>query len=56
MSASSTNLAAISPSLDEDPFWRHDLYTWGTSAAMLIGSAIILVTLTRLRLDGKYDR
>jgi ABC-type multidrug transport system ATPase subunit len=56
MSASSTNLAAISPSLDEDPFWRHDLYTWGTSAAMLIGSAIIIVTLTRLRLDGKYDR
>ena len=56
MSASSTNLAAISPSLDEDPFWRHDLYTWGLSAAMLIGTAIVLITLTRLRLDGKYDR
>ncbi len=56
MSASSTNLAAISPSLDEDPFWQHNLYIWGTSAAMLIGTAIILITLTRLRLDGKYDR
>ena len=56
MSASSANLSAISPSLDEDPFWSHDLYTWGYSAAMLIGTAIIIITLTRLRLDGKYDR
>jgi hypothetical protein len=56
MSASGINLAAISPSLDEDPFWRHDLSTWGYSAAMLIGTAIVLGALTRLRLDGKYDR
>lgn len=56
MSASSMNLAAISPSLDEDPLWIHDLLTWSTSAAMLIGTVIVLVTLTRLRLDGKYDR
>lgn len=56
MAASSTNLAAISPSLDEDPFWQHNLFTWATSSAILLGTAIILVTLTRLRLDGKYDR
>ena len=56
MSASSANLAMISPSLDEDPFWRHNLFTWGTSAAILIGTAIVLITFTRLRLDGKYDR
>ena len=56
MSASGINLAAISPSLDEDPFWRHDLSTWGYSVAMLLGTAIVLAALTRLRLDGKYDR
>jgi ABC-type multidrug transport system ATPase subunit len=56
MSASSANLAAISPSLDEDIFWRHDLFTWSTSGAMLIGTAIVIITLTRLRLEGKYDR
>ena len=56
MAASSTNLAAISPSLDEDPFWQHNLFTWATSSAILLATAIILVTLTRLRLDGKYDR
>jgi ABC-type multidrug transport system ATPase subunit/pSer/pThr/pTyr-binding forkhead associated (FHA) protein len=56
MSASSANLAAISPSLDEDIFWRHDLFTWSTSVAMLVGTAIVIITLTRLRLEGKYDR
>ena len=56
MSASGINLAAISPSLDEDPFWKHDLSTWGYSVAMLLGTAIVLAALTRLRLDGKYDR
>jgi hypothetical protein len=56
MSASSTNLAAISPSLDEDPLWVHDLATWATSGVLLVGTAIVLTTLTRLRLEGKYDR
>ena len=56
MSASSVNLAAISPSLDEDPLWVHDLATWANSAAFLIGTAIVIVTLTRIRLEGRYDR
>jgi hypothetical protein len=56
MAASSVNLAAISPSLDEDPLWIHDLATWTNSAAFLIGTAIVIVTLTRLRLEGRYDR
>jgi ABC-type multidrug transport system ATPase subunit/pSer/pThr/pTyr-binding forkhead associated (FHA) protein len=56
MAASSVNLAAISPSLDEDPLWLHDLATWGNSAAFLIGTTIVIVTLARLRLEGRYDR
>lgn len=56
MSASSVNLASISPSLDEDPLWVHDLATWANSAAFLIGTAIVIVTLTRIRLEGRYDR
>ena len=56
MSASSVNLAAISPSLDEDPLWVHDLATWANSAAFLIGTAVVLVTLTRIRLEARYDR
>ena len=56
MAASSVNLAAISPSLDEDPLWVHDLATWANSAAFLIATAVIIVTLTRIRLEGKYDR
>lgn len=56
MAASSVNLAAISPSLDEDPLWIHDLATWTNSAAFLIGTAIVIVTLTRIRLEGRYDR
>jgi hypothetical protein len=56
MAASSVNLAAISPSLDEDPLWVHDLATWANSAAFLIGTAVIIITLTRIRLEGKYDR
>ena len=56
MAASSTNLAGISPSLDEDKLWAHDLATWATSGALLLGTAIVLTTLTRLRLEGKYDR
>lgn len=56
MAASSINIAAISPSLDEDIFWQHDLATWATSGVYLAVTAIALITLTRLRLDGKYDR
>jgi ABC-type multidrug transport system ATPase subunit/pSer/pThr/pTyr-binding forkhead associated (FHA) protein len=56
MAASSVNLAAISPSLDEDPLWVHDLATWANSAAFLIATAVIIITLTRIRLEGKYDR
>lgn len=56
MSASSTNLAAISPSLDEDPLWVHDLATWVTSGACLLGTIIVVTTVTRLRLEGRYDR
>ncbi|MFM2384379.1 MAG: hypothetical protein RL166_253 [Actinomycetota bacterium] len=56
MAASSVNLAAISPSLDEDPLWIHDLATWSNSAAFLIGTAIVIITLTRLRLEGRYER
>ena len=56
MAASSVNLAAISPSLDEDPLWLHDLATWANSAAFLIGTTVVIVTLARLRLEGRYDR
>jgi ABC-type multidrug transport system ATPase subunit/pSer/pThr/pTyr-binding forkhead associated (FHA) protein len=56
MSASSVDLASISPSLDEDPLWVHDLATWANSAAFLIGTAIVLITLTRIRLESRYDR
>jgi len=56
MSASSVNLAAISPSLDEDSLWVHDLATWATSGAALLGITIILVAFTRIRLESRYDR
>jgi hypothetical protein len=56
MAASSTNLAGISPSLDEDVLWVHNLATWANSAAFLIGTTVVLVTVTRLRLEGRYDR
>lgn len=56
MAASSVNLAAISPSLDEDVLWVHDLATWVTAGAALLGIAIVLVTITRIRLESRYDR
>ena len=56
MSASSVNLAAISPSLDEDSLWVHELASWANSGAYLIGTAIVLITITRIRLEGRYER
>lgn len=56
MSASTVNLGAISPSLDEDPLWEHSLYAWGTAGTYLVAMLIIVITLTKLRLDGKYER
>lgn len=56
MSASTVNLGAISPSLDEDPLWEHSLYSWGTAGSYLVAMLIIVITVTKLRLDGKYER
>lgn len=56
MASSSTNLAEISPSLDEDPLWAHDLATWATAGSFLIGTTIVLITLARFRLEARYDR
>jgi hypothetical protein len=56
MTASTVNLGAISPSLDEDPLWEHSLYAWGTAASFLVGMLVIVITVTKLRLDGKYER
>ena len=56
MAASSVNLGAISPSLDEDSWWTHDLATWSTDAAILLATTIILITLSRIRLESRYDR
>lgn len=56
MAASTVNLSAISPSLDEDPLWEHSLYAWGTAGSFLLGMLVIVITMTKLRLDGKYER
>lgn len=54
--ASSINLAAISPSLDEDPLWIHQTYQWASGVAFLIAMLVIIIALTKLRLEGRYDR
>lgn len=56
MSASSVNLPAISPGLDEDPIWAHDLPSWANAGAFLVMISIVLSTAALLRLEGKYDR
>jgi ABC-type multidrug transport system ATPase subunit/pSer/pThr/pTyr-binding forkhead associated (FHA) protein len=56
MAASTVNLGAISPSLDEDPLWEHSLYAWGSAGSYLIAMLVIVITVTKLRLDGKYER
>jgi ABC-type multidrug transport system ATPase subunit/pSer/pThr/pTyr-binding forkhead associated (FHA) protein len=56
MSASTVNLAQISPSLDEDPLWLHNISTWAHSGAYLLATSIVLSVIALVRLEGKYDR
>ncbi|MEY4423621.1 MAG: hypothetical protein RLZZ258_724 [Actinomycetota bacterium] len=56
MAASGVDLNALSPTLDEDPLWAHQLDIWLLAAAALVGYAVVLATLTRIRLEGKYIR
>jgi energy-coupling factor transporter ATP-binding protein EcfA2 len=56
MAASGLDLQALSPSLDEDPLWDHQLSTWLFSATALITLAVLFSALTRFRLEAKYLR
>jgi hypothetical protein len=56
MSASTVDLGSISPSLDEDPLWLHNLSSWANAGAFLVGTSILLSVVALVRLEGKYDR
>lgn len=56
MAASGLDLQSLSPSLDEDPLWDHQLSTWLVSVAALVTLAVLFSALTRFRLEAKYLR
>ena len=56
MSASTVDLGSISPSLDEDPLWLHNISSWANAGAFLVGTSILLSVIALVRLEGKYDR
>ncbi len=56
MAASGVNLMGISPALKEDPLWAHTFANWFLAVACIISMMLIFVTITRIRLAGKYDR
>lgn len=56
MAASGINLNGISPALDEDPLWAHTFDIWLLSVVCLTSFAIGFITLTRIRLESRYNQ
>jgi len=56
MAASGIDLNGISPALDEDPLWAHTYDVWLLSVVSLVSFAIGFITLTRIRLESRYNQ
>jgi hypothetical protein len=56
MAASGFNMEGISPNLEIDALWGHQLSWWVLSAAALICLTVVAAAASLVRLEGKYDR